>query len=555
MSSPKLPGDEGERGPNIGGRQVGASDAGVLDDAVASGDPEVAAIRAEISDHLATAAERLEAEGASPAESQRAAAAAFGDVGEVGRRVYWIRQGDVLIWRGAIALLVAGLAVSLVIVSARSWLAESQMAGEISALTEQLQKLAEQQAQSPAPAAPAVPAPLEITGTAYISSPDRPAASVPIELVDVQTGKSVRQFTSDESGKFKSGPLAGGDYALIAEVLEDAPKSEQPLLVQSAPISAYPGIAIPPQTLDLLFPYGRLAIELSRPLPTFETVFEGQTTKYETRLFIKVKTPQLRAECWNLELKSPLAWPAFVSGGERSKSRAPGNDRRSAGFQMDREIWTLTTPPQNGLWFLEILDNRELSDNLKGTLFQGEEGQLPPGACLVVASITVRDANLTSSTTSNTNERGRAGESIDSAEATRQKSRQLGLDSVARFGPYALRGIVSADVVSDDEQWLQDLRYNLLNEFPRQSRPPRVRQEIQSRQLESFDPAVATLVPIERRALTTIRIEVPEDLQSWIQEILDQPTPEARADAYYRKYPLLRTANITVVGTAPLVGE
>lgn len=235
MSSPKLPGDG--RGRSAGDQSIGSRSGGdrSVGDAAASADPEAAAIQAEIGDHLATAAERHEAAGASPAESRQAAVAEFGDVGEVGRRVYWIRRGDALLWRGAIALLVAGLAVSLVVVSIRSWQSESRMAGEISALTEQLQKLAERQAQTlPTPVAPVVPTPLEITGTAYIGSPDRPAASVPIELIDVQTGKTVRQFTSDAAGKFNSGPLAGGDYALVAEVLQDAPKSEQPLMLQSA---------------------------------------------------------------------------------------------------------------------------------------------------------------------------------------------------------------------------------------------------------------------------------------------------------------------------------
>jgi hypothetical protein len=418
-------------------------------------------------------------------------------------------------------------------------------------LTEQLQKLAERQAQTPvAPATPTAPAPLEITGTAYIGSPDRPAARASIGVIDVQTGKRVRELKSDDSGEFTTGPLAGGDYALLAGVLEDSPnKSENYVRLQSAPIQVYPGVAVPPQSLNLAFPYGRLAIELSRPLPTFEVPVEGMPQQFESRLLVKVKTPRLRAEQWTDTEDREQEWPIFISQGARA--RTGSGVRSSRGSNLGAGLWNLTCPPNNGLWFFELLDTQDLNNDLRDTLFQGDEGKLPTAHCQVVAWLVMHEIGSPAAESTTEKTTGSPSGTIGKVDV-RQMIRQHNLSHVSTFGPSNLREMSVPGVVSDEEKWLKHIWYDLSNLVPAEDRSPDRRQSAIGRQLESFDSDDVTLVPIELHALTTIRIEIPDDLESRIQLINDASQPEAAKAAWDAGYPFLRPAKITVVGTAPL---
>ncbi|MCI0361376.1 MAG: permease prefix domain 1-containing protein [Planctomycetaceae bacterium] len=339
MSSPSLPGDDASR----------ATSAASPGPDPRAPDQVAAEIQAEITDHLATAAERHQATGLSEAESREKAQQAFGDVREIGRRCYWIKQGDSLMFRGAIALLLVVLAVSLAAVTVRSWQAESRMAEQIGALTAQLKELADRPTAPLAAAAPS--GPIEIKGRMFVGSPDRPAAGVPLSVINVSDGKLVRKVVSDSQGSFTSGPLADGDLALLA------PMPDGRLSVQSAPILAYSGVQAPRQDMDLAFRFGRLGLTLSRPLPEFEVEGRG---KYESRILIRVQTPRIRARIWTVNAPLPPEWPIFID------SRA-----RSA----------------DGQWYYEILDNAEVIGGLAGTLLMGDEGQFPSGECLVVATV------------------------------------------------------------------------------------------------------------------------------------------------------------------------
>src|SRR5438874_7772266 len=55
-----------------------------------STDPIAAEIQAEISDHLATAAEQLESQGIATADALQKSKQKFGDTVAIGRRCYWI---------------------------------------------------------------------------------------------------------------------------------------------------------------------------------------------------------------------------------------------------------------------------------------------------------------------------------------------------------------------------------------------------------------------------------------------------------------------------------
>ena len=150
MSSPSLPGDRDQPATGV--------------------DPVAAQIEAEIADHLATSAEQLAASGLAPADARQQTQDKFGDVAAIGRRCWWIKQGDSLMFRGAIIGLIVVLCLALAATTIGSWQSQTRMADQMAALSEQLKALAER----PAPA-PVVPAPLEVKGQLYLGSPDQPA--------------------------------------------------------------------------------------------------------------------------------------------------------------------------------------------------------------------------------------------------------------------------------------------------------------------------------------------------------------------------------------------
>src|SRR6266850_1710062 len=80
---------------------------------VPSPDPIAAEIRAEINDHLATTAEQLESQGLAADVAQQKSQEKFGDPATITRRCYWIKQGDALMFRAAVIVLLAILCVAL----------------------------------------------------------------------------------------------------------------------------------------------------------------------------------------------------------------------------------------------------------------------------------------------------------------------------------------------------------------------------------------------------------------------------------------------------------
>ena len=243
-------------------------------------------IDAEIADHLATAAERLQAQGASPTDARAQAQSEFGDAATVRRSCHWIQHGDSLMFRGAVIALLSILCLGLMITAVASWRTQARMAEQMTALTEQLKSLAERPAVA-APAPPAVEAqtevkPLEFQGQAFVGTADRAAANKSLAILSVADGQIARRITTDAGGKFQSGPLPAGDYALVAS-LENFDRGE----VQTAPILLYPGAPLAALTFDVGYPTGRIKIEVSRALP--QNAKEGQFT-IESRLLIKVAT-------------------------------------------------------------------------------------------------------------------------------------------------------------------------------------------------------------------------------------------------------------------------
>jgi len=413
-------------------------------------------------------------------------------------------------FRGAVALLLVVLAVSLVAITVRSWQAESRMAEQIGALTAQLKELAERPQTPPAP--PVVASPIEITGRAF-RAPDKPAWGAPLSIIDVTDGNTIRQVKSETDGAFTSGPLAGGDFAIFGPASPAG--TDGPLYVQSAPIAAYPGVDVPHQDFDLRFDFGRLGIELSRPLPDFEVEGEG---KLESRIFIKVLTPRMLPTRWTTSSALPPKWPVYISRGPRA-----------------------TTPdviPSSGLWCYEILDNSQISGGLAGTLFTGDEGRLPSGECQVVAAVMAHNIEPP------------AEEEIGARNLQAFAQREGYFKRrFAHFGPYRLRD----SAASSEDLWIRHLWFDLLNREPRVSRSQSLQQEWVKWGMETFDPTVAAKVQITAGSKITIRLEIPDDLESRVRNAFAGEAEVEKAKAAWSEgSPFHRHVKITVTGSEPL---
>src|SRR5262249_9195964 len=150
-----------------------------------------------------------------------------------------------------------------------------------------------------------------IGGNVYYSSMDnKPAAVTEVIICRAGDGEVVRRVWTTDEGHFHSGPLAPGDYTLLAKGIQNAPESG--LAIQTEPIQAYHGrfdIGI-----DATYRGGRLAVELSRPLPRVEV--EGKYT-IDSRLMITGSSSELQTTRWTTARPSPDRWPIFVRRPDR----------------------------------------------------------------------------------------------------------------------------------------------------------------------------------------------------------------------------------------------
>ena len=131
-------------------------------------DPIASQIHAEIADHLATSAQQLQSHGLAPDQALQKSQEKFGDPAAIGRRCYWIKQGDTLMFRTAVIALLAILCVALGFTTISSVRSQRQMADQMTALAQQLKALAEQKIAAPAP--PVEQPPQEISGQVYIET-------------------------------------------------------------------------------------------------------------------------------------------------------------------------------------------------------------------------------------------------------------------------------------------------------------------------------------------------------------------------------------------------
>src|SRR4051794_21930717 len=96
-------------------------------------DPIAVEIQAEIADHLATAAEQLQSQGLGADLARQKSQEQFGDVAAATRRCYWIKQGDALMFRTAVIVLLAILCLALGFTTFSSVRSQRHMAEQMAA--------------------------------------------------------------------------------------------------------------------------------------------------------------------------------------------------------------------------------------------------------------------------------------------------------------------------------------------------------------------------------------------------------------------------------------
>jgi hypothetical protein len=478
------------------------------------------AIDAEIADHLASTAERLAAHGAPPEAARQAAHQHFGDVPSIRRRCYWIREGESLMFRTAVLVLLVGLSLGLTVTAIGTWQTQSCLAEQVTALTEQLKLLAEnQRAAAPPPAAE--PKPLEIVGRVFARSPDQPVAGKEVLIVSVKDGNIIRRVLSDAQGNYRSGPLADGDYALVATLESKSPPYHP--YVQSQPIYVYPGVGATNFDFDVAYHAGRVRLTTSRPLPRREVA--GKYT-IDSRLMVKVTVPRMHTYLWTSNLKIPERWPLHT----RIISAFPGPGR--GGYPMSRE---------GAVEFVELLSSSDLDSDWSQTRFTDSIGLVPPGdveihVALLVDVLPVADQHTI------TLRNGRFGPSGVISPSDRSGTARKVLQTWERIttqpplsssGQHLPRSLDKPtwSTADDDFFWLtKGLGKRWLEHLQRKPDEEALPAPFLVSSSWLGIGAEARPVPVTDGQETRVRVEIPDDVEDKLQQFVESVTdPEAFA--------------------------
>jgi type II secretory pathway pseudopilin PulG len=448
-------------------------------------DPVANQIEAEIADHLATSAEQLEAQGAHSDDARRISQEKFGDPAAIGRRCYWIKQGDYLMFRTAVILLLTVVCLVLALAVFSSWRSQRQTAEQMVMLAEQLKAIAEQQRTASTTGASPEPKPLEITGNVFVGTPDKPAANTEVMICRVSDGEVIRRLTTASDGTFQSGPLTAGDYTLLAKV---ARLPWGAFGLQTTPIYVYPG-GVPNShaTIDIVYSSGRIGAKLSRPLPKLKV--DG---KYiiESRLYVAAMSSSAQLSRWTAARPTPDRWPIYIEDPESALS-----DPRDPSMYLRKAH--------------SVLANEDFNES--PAIEFGGLSQLPAGSWSVVAAV-VADV---------------IPEGID-------------LDKTA-WRPWMGQNWVLFGTMGD--LWNRKLN------------PTDVRTEKIRFSLQAINPGwvLTTNVNVLDGQLTLLEVEVPDDVESRIQQLVETVTdPAEYVQIVNKEGPFIRPAKVTVLGTEPL---
>ncbi|RIK79623.1 MAG: hypothetical protein DCC68_12850 [Planctomycetota bacterium] len=284
-------------------------------------------IRAEIADHLATAAAALSAAGAEGDVAQRQAAERFGDVRRIARKCWWIQQGDQVMRRIAIVIgcitavaLVASLFVPALAQLQRLGDSLDQLSEELAALRADQQSLSQRK-----------PPRYEISGRAYLGDPSKPAPRVEIDVWDLDAGKVVRRAVTDAHGNFASGPLSPAIYSVVAPLVGtgnfDVPvpdrivretvgeTGETPMrpffAVQSEPVYVGDGQPPPEVLLDVRMAGGQIVFlteQLGKSLPKRLDLHDFKSA-VALHVQLSVKPLSMNVIPYHFQSPPPGKWP------------------------------------------------------------------------------------------------------------------------------------------------------------------------------------------------------------------------------------------------------
>jgi hypothetical protein len=481
------------------------------------------AVDAEIADHLATAAAQLQAQGTPPEAAQRAAQEKFGDVASIRRHCYWIDHGETLMFRTAVLVLLVGMSLGLTVAAVGTWRSQSHLAEQVTALTEQIKLLAENQraAPPPTPPAPSEPKPQEIAGRVYDGSPERPVAGKELIVVNVKDASIVRRVRSDAQGQYRSGPLPDGDYALVAALESKTPPSY--LYSQSQPIYVYPGMGPSHFDFDVAYHAGRLRLTTSRPLPRRQVA--GKYT-IDSRLMVSVTVPRISSDFWTSDQKTPEDWPLYLR-----------NLRFTSGRSGDA-----VRLPGSSFKFYELLSPSDLEADWSQTRFADAVGLVPVGEVTVQAALLV-DVLPAEELPAITIRRGQAGRSglsraLGGGSRTTESPREqlaiqwqfkdwLPLYSASNIGPRALDQ-PSWNTEDDDFFWLtKGLGKRWLEHLLRKPDVEVVPEPFLVSSYWLNLGAEATRVPIRDGRTTRVRVEIPDDVEDTLQQFVESVTDPA----------------------------
>jgi type II secretory pathway pseudopilin PulG len=472
-------------------------------DARASAHTAAAEIQAEIEDHLSTAAERLQSQGLAESDARQKSHEKFGDAAAISRRCYWIKQGDAVMFRAAVIGLLSILCLALAATVFTSWQSQRQTAEQMAALAEQLRLLAEQQRTAIVPQSDEAK-PLEITGQVYVRSVDKPSPNTEIMICRVSDGEIVRRTATNSEGFFGSGPLSAGDYTVLANGVKH-PSWKGAIGRQMAPIYLYPSKPSPNVIIDVAYRYGQIGVKLSRPLPKLRV--DGKYV-IDSRLIFSAQPSNstIRSVRWTVADPVPAQWPLYIDNPETAPKDVHG-------FNLSRSV-VLSNEDAGAN---QVVQFRDGSDLVAGTW---------EFSALVRADV-VPDGPLD------------LEKMIFNNRSTRH--------------PHEDRQWMSNYWVTNEtmgQVWTLMLGKRQHPNFPYTS----LRSLNRTSGVEAVDwPRYWPSVPVDDGRLMTLIIEIPDDITSQIQALVESVTdPEEFIEKVSEQNPFIRPAKITVLGSEPL---
>ncbi len=230
-------------------------------------------IAAELADHLAESTTAARVRGLNEEQAKAHAANRFGDVAAILRQCWWIKKGEVIMFRSAAIILGCICVIGLFTVAYSAWRIEASFTDQMGTLSQELSELNETGARFLSqPQATQ----MEIAGHLYLGDPSVPAASGEVEIWDAMEMTVVRRVRSEADGSFRSGALTFGDYFVIAPLqgmtneivtIDGNKNAHHRYAAQSQTIALHTASGTEICNMDVLLPNGGLAVEIVGDLP------------------------------------------------------------------------------------------------------------------------------------------------------------------------------------------------------------------------------------------------------------------------------------------------